>query len=672
MTVHKGAVRSRRAGRSGRAAEWLRAIPAMLLTGLLWTVGGPVSPVRADDATAAQVYEKLGVGDVASDHIVLVDTSLSMSGPRYDDVRAGLGRYFAALAPQDVVTVIPFDTAAVPNPVSTPVGRSPDALLQRLPPAPTGLDTDIGRGIEAALGVLGRPGAPPIATVVLLTDGVHDPAAGSPYPFTEGKGWKSLAERAAGLTKESVTAFAVPLGGEAGGATLLKQVFPAADVLPVGAIGALTDRLDRPRAASQAAKAKQIIAADLTRGVEVRWPADRLAGLRAGDNRMTVTLRATTEHIPLRVTGMALGTDDPTVTARLATPGVSLEPGASAPVEMVVTWSPGTGSWRPSDRRRTAPTITLNGVVDTPWARVLANDIKVSYQPRIGPPSERGRGSTQLGHPDRWVIGTTVVLAAVVVTVILLRRRSRPAVSGLVTAVQAGRVLGTMTLDGRRSQRFGDGLGVSGTGIVSGRRQRGPDGKPLTRLLVEYSPDGAANRARSDACPLGGSVYLNSVRFYWTDGTPPAIPTARVDVPGPADGAWSWAAESAPPAGAAPAGTASAEAAPAGVASAEATPRAESAPAEPASPTESAPPAEPAPLRAAKASPPAEPAPVTPRPPASADAPRPASSGPSGRRRALPPPRSSRTSTEITSYVRPPASEPYAVGPDDRDAVDRS
>lgn len=234
-----------------------------LIAATVMLVAGGAGPAVAAPSAPDEVYAALGIDGVPADYVVMVDVSGSIDAERYTGLKRSLTAFLAALAPDDQVTLVPFaDTARART---QPAGRSPGKLVATLPAVADGQHTDIDAAIEKSIEVLKRPGAPSVATVVLLTDGEHDPPAASPYPFTSGYQWNQLTEAAGALPQSSVQAYAVPLAGRTG-APLLKKVFPQARVLQTATIDKLTTVLEQPKAAARAAKASSVLAGDLGRG----------------------------------------------------------------------------------------------------------------------------------------------------------------------------------------------------------------------------------------------------------------------------------------------------------------------------------------------------------------------------------------------------------------------
>ncbi|MBS1838295.1 MAG: VWA domain-containing protein, partial [Actinobacteria bacterium] len=101
-----------------------------------------------------------------------------------------------------------------------------------LPPEAMGRATDIGSAIDATLRRLERADASDVQMVMFLTDGQHQPAAGSAYPGTNGPEWDALRARAQAVDAGHDTlVLGVGLGDQgAGGIELLRQVFGSPEI----------------------------------------------------------------------------------------------------------------------------------------------------------------------------------------------------------------------------------------------------------------------------------------------------------------------------------------------------------------------------------------------------------------------------------------------------------
>ncbi|UYM23055.1 VWA domain-containing protein [Streptomyces albus] len=150
----------------------------------------------AEGPSREEIYRELGVADQPVDYAVLVDTSGSMrTKGRYDTVRSTLRGFLGGLSRSDHVALITFDD----RPEARYVGSAgdPGKIVGRLPesPDPDG-GTDIGAALDLALRELERSDAASVASVVLLTDGRHEPPRSTAYPKASGAPWDALHERA--------------------------------------------------------------------------------------------------------------------------------------------------------------------------------------------------------------------------------------------------------------------------------------------------------------------------------------------------------------------------------------------------------------------------------------------------------------------------------------------
>ena len=375
----------------------------------LFTVAALLPGVPALAAPSLEeLYKKLGVDTVSADYIVLIDTSKSMNtGNLYGSVRESLRQFFAALAPEDGVTLITVADHAT-QVWQGQAGAAPDSVVQRLPATADGAHTDLGEGIAAAIRALQQL-QKPIASIVLLTDGQHDPAPGSAYPYAEGYQWQQLIGAAAAL-KQQISPYTVQLRGTDGG-QVLKKVFPAAQVLQPQAIDQLTNRLAEPKAAVRAAKARSILQADLAPVVTVEWPGG-LDGIQDGANTVTMRLRSSSTHIPLHVTGLRVDSDTPGVTAEVGGDAADLEPGRATDVPVTVRWDAGPSSLLPWKTVHGTYGLKVTGQVGTPWAEVLSAGLALTVTPSLTGGGS-GNGTAQRGSPQLWTGGGVLLLVLV-------------------------------------------------------------------------------------------------------------------------------------------------------------------------------------------------------------------------------------------------------------------
>ncbi|HZN73970.1 MAG TPA: vWA domain-containing protein [Micromonosporaceae bacterium] len=480
---------------------------AAVLLPLLLAVGlAPAKPAAAEPPTLDEIYRQLGVDDVSASYVVLIDTSLSMkAGNLYAEVRNSLRQFFAALAPGDTLTLVSMaeDARVI---WEGAVGTSPDDIAAKLPPEPTGTYTDLGAGIAAAVNALEARRDQPIASVVLLTDGQHDPPPGSAFPFTEGFAWQQLAQRAVRL-EQLVTPLAIQLRG-VNGATALKRVFPSAQVVKPHAIDQLTARLAEPKETVKAAKARSILGDDLRSSVVVEWPAT------LDSPSATVRLRSTSRHLPVEVSDLVVHTDSAGVQVTVPPGPFILAPGASTAVVLTIAWDARPMSWRPIETVRRPYQLRLSGKVGSPWAPVLAAQVGVTAEPSLAGTDVSGTVLEQRGSSTWWLATAGLLVALLLLGMRLRWVRLHPVPSGTLVATplddtQSG---GSIPLRSRRVAILASSLGISGTGSVSGRR-RGIRSEQV--LSIAYSKDGTGTGRAVGDCPAGGSVDMQGVRFEW-------------------------------------------------------------------------------------------------------------------------------------------------------------
>ncbi|MGC5052861.1 vWA domain-containing protein [Micromonospora sp. DT48] len=488
-------------------AAALTAVVAACLPGL---------PAAGASADRDEVYAALGVNQVAADYVVLVDVSGSMrNGGRYEQVKRGLRTFLAALAPDDRVALVTFaDSTRVVH--DGPAGRAPDQLVAKLPRTATGRYTDIGAAIETSLRLLRADRAAPIATVLLLTDGRHDPPAGSAYPFEQGYSWNQLVRTARSLRKTSLNAYAVPLSGSTG-APLLARVYPDARVLKRTSIDRLGSQLEQPKSAARAAKARGLLGDDVSRGVRVSWPAE-FGGIGAGRSQVEVRLTSTTTTIPLVVDRLVVRSDRPQVRTSVPSGAVELPAGGTVTVPITVEWDAGPRRTAPLARVTEDVTFTLEGEVGSPWAGVLTGELGLDFVPRLEDASTPGTLSAQRGSIGWWLLGAALVAALVAAGWWARKRRLYPPPTGTVRLCDAGGDEHDLVLTGRRTAITADSTGLPGYGEVTARRASLRASE--VRLVIGYSRDGTVAAREVGECELGKSVELGGVTFTWRTATP--------------------------------------------------------------------------------------------------------------------------------------------------------
>ncbi len=197
---------------------------------LATTIGGQFA-VAAQDGVE-ELLKLYGTDQSRVDFVVVLDSSGSMKGV-HAQVIGAIAEFVDSLPAGDYLSMISFDSEAryllLPQLLTT--NRS--GLVSRIRglAVPSGLYTDIGAAIEMTLNELSRPGANQLQFVFFITDGRHEPLAGSKYGTLSGQSWDDL-RREASLMLSGHLVRVVALGlGEYTDIQLLNQVF--GDVLPI-------------------------------------------------------------------------------------------------------------------------------------------------------------------------------------------------------------------------------------------------------------------------------------------------------------------------------------------------------------------------------------------------------------------------------------------------------
>ncbi|MFB6988906.1 MULTISPECIES: VWA domain-containing protein [unclassified Streptomyces] len=481
-----------------------------------------VSPVTAAHSapadrspTRAEIYRALDLDQEPADYVILVDTSGSMKHDgRYNTVRSRLRSFLDDLTPKDHVALLTFDS----RPEVRYIGAAGNtaAIVSKLPSAPNPAgDTDMGAALNAALTELERDDASPVASVVLVTDGEHHPPAGSRYPTTTGPAWSALHRRAQAVARHAELAgYALPLGSGATGVDLFGKVVQNTTVLRPQNIQGFGAYLARAGERTRARKAALLLAKDAGKGVTATWSDDGRIDLTDGSATAGLTLRSTTRHLPLTVTGLRAFLVDPALTVDGLPDRVTLQPGASRTYRVRLRGRPAAG---PLPYRRTEnaeATLRMTGRVGSSWEKPLASDIRLA-------PSRAIRVE-RAAVPLRATVGSAVLLPVAAGTVVLVvlaallrwRRVNRPPLRGVLVLAPAfgEKMPDHIALDGR-AVAFRP-MSMGGRGRVHGRR-RSTDGGTRIELRIRYTPDGSAARESGATCRAGGRVVVNGVAFTY-------------------------------------------------------------------------------------------------------------------------------------------------------------
>ncbi|WP_329461489.1 vWA domain-containing protein [Streptomyces sp. NBC_01431] len=498
---------------SPRAVTALRrgaAVAAALLAAVSATV---VPAIAAGTApTRDEIYRELGVADQPVDYVVLVDTSGSMAAQgRYSTVRSTLSTFLNGLSAADHVDLITFDD----RPEERYIGAAGDTakIISRLPnaPNPSG-GTDIGGALDQALRELERTDAANVASVVMLTDGEHDPPRGSGYPTSSGAPWDKLRKRAEALAAHTELAgYGLPLGSGATGVDLLGKVVDHTLVLRPDSIQNLGAYLQRAGDSTRARSAARLLASDTAKGVTVSWTDTGVRDLTDGSATASVTFHSATQRVPLAVSGVRVSTAGVPLDVTGVPKQLTLKPGESRKYAVRLEGSPRAGGlpYRRTEDGNAA--LRVSGQVSSSWQRALAPDLDLKIPDAAGVTGDPLRVRAEVGSVY-FLPGLFSALAAVLVLGWLWWRSvNRPPLHGMLTAVPVFgvEIPDRIALSGRR---VGFRPRCGGRGMVYGRRRRSAEGRRVD-LLIRYTPDGASGRPDRVTCGPGGQVVVGGLSF---------------------------------------------------------------------------------------------------------------------------------------------------------------
>jgi Mg-chelatase subunit ChlD len=480
-------------------------------------------PVPVAQVSEAQVFTALGVDQVVADYIVVVDTSGSMQASGlYGQVKVALQPLLDALAPTDHLSLITFDTTPTLR-YSGAVGTPGDRALAQLQPAAEGQDTDIGSAIGEALSELERPSASPIGTIILLTDGQHDPGSGSAYPTTSGPTWTALTQRARAVeVHHSLNAYALSLEPVTD-AALLQQVVDNSLIvnLPPNQIGPYFDDLKNK---VRLAKARAVLGDDPMGNVTASWSGAGLDNLNLnhGTGRATLTLHSTEAHLPLVLTGLAAHSQGLTTQVTGLPASVTLAPGQTVSLPVTLTTTKAGGfDWGRHAVTETG-SLSTSAQVQSPWADVLSQSLNEPLKVTLAgsPTAVRARGI--VGWTWMSILITPILLLLLVAFAVAWKRSREPRLHGVLVATPPGQApVRSNALSGRRvaiGSARGSRLKIPGAGDVRGQRLARPGkGKGFDLgLHIRYSANGKARR--SGSCRPSTSAVIDGVTFTYQPG----------------------------------------------------------------------------------------------------------------------------------------------------------
>ncbi|MGW6599621.1 vWA domain-containing protein [Streptomyces sp. NPDC055036] len=531
--------------RSGRARvhavhRTIASLAALVLTALATTTAGsPAAGVPAAGTPAAgtpatgtsatgsepgrtEIYAELGLDELPADYVILVDVSGSMlSKGRYASVRSALLPFLKSLSPQDYVALFTFGNKAETVYLGRP--SDPAGIIDKLPAraGPSGVRTDLGAALDRGLAELERPGAAEVGSVVMFTDGKHEPAKGSRYPKADGPAWDALRDRGAELAGgRELAAYSLPLATDESGTAQLARVVPKTTELRPESVQDLAEYLGRAAERSRARKAARLVAQDAGKGVTATWSPAGPLDLGSGGAAGALTLTATTARVPLTVTGLKATLNGQPLTVTGLPDRVSLKPGAARRFDVQVRGEPDAGALPIRRTWESEVTLTVHGEVTTPWAATL-DDVTFTVPTAVDGPGKGPRLRAEVGSPLALPLLIGVPVAALLAALLLWVRRNRAVLSGVLVlspaSVSASALGGGpqehVVLRGRRLALAPSRIG--GSGSVHGRRFRTDDGRRGIALHLRYSPDGTPARSANAICRPGDGVVINGIAFTY-------------------------------------------------------------------------------------------------------------------------------------------------------------
>ncbi len=285
-------------------------------------------------ASTAELARLFQIGLPPADVAILMDASLSMKSHRYGDVRQAVIDFTGTLTGKETLSLRVFgDVASAP--LEGPADKLAGNVANHLPSEPMFQNTDLGMAIRKALEFFERNDAGEAQVLFLLTDGQHQPPAGSPYTrdFANDPNWQELRKRAEALClKRQVFVYGFGLGPRTDVSLLLK-IFPASNVeVVVGDAAQVGMALRRARGNLRFTQLRQAVEQDLTTGgVEVRIEQSPVDS-DAATVTQSITVRNRYRHLPVTLESVGLHNNEGAasdITCELENPprDITLAPG---------------------------------------------------------------------------------------------------------------------------------------------------------------------------------------------------------------------------------------------------------------------------------------------------------------------------------------------------------
>lgn len=344
--------------RTRRVARALMSALVSIL--LLVTPAGlaAADPQAVDDPTdrIRQLFDTLGVGAAPAQYFIVLDVSTSMLEEHgYDQAKEALRTLLPALTDGDRITVIRFGETTTPfrGPLPAPRGAGAvDDFLAALP-TPTDQASDFGAAMDDVADIIRRSppsesGRRPPTAILVLTDAELYAPDNPDFAERRSPGWARVANEYAALAAERgpIAAYALPLGTNARGVNLIREVMPNAASL-TGTVAEQSEKLAELHDDTNRHKAVELVDADANATVRASFTqgpatppgdtpdgsactgADPITTTRAADltreRDLCLELTSTANNITLTVDDLAAQSDD--LTLELPTGSVELRPG---------------------------------------------------------------------------------------------------------------------------------------------------------------------------------------------------------------------------------------------------------------------------------------------------------------------------------------------------------
>jgi len=228
-------------------------------------------PRDVDDTTrrTRRLVDSLGVRAAPAHYFIVLDVSTSMlEEHRYEQAEKALRVLLSALSPSDLITVIRFGETTTPfhGPVSVSAGGI-DAFIEALP-RPMDQASDFGAAMDDVADIIRKTPVPgpdylPPTAVLVLTDAELYAPDSPDFAERDSPGWARVAKEYASLAAERgpIAAYALPLGTNARGVNLIREVMPNAASL-TGTAAQQSDKLAELHDDANRRKAVQLVRAD--------------------------------------------------------------------------------------------------------------------------------------------------------------------------------------------------------------------------------------------------------------------------------------------------------------------------------------------------------------------------------------------------------------------------